>query len=144
MPTNFPAITLCNQNAYDLTNLSNLVRFFKKLDDLGMATLKENMLGLSFKEKNDRLELIKSMVYTTKKMNLTDKISLGFSLKRMLLSCWFDDKLCSEDDFTQFQSVEYGNCFTFNGFKSNQTLKSTITSGINTGLNIELFVGFNS
>ena len=64
--------------------------------------------------------------------------NLGFRIKNILIDCKFNGEDCSSDDFIEFYSFEYGNCYTFNG---NGTGTTRTVSRTKTGLQMELFTG---
>lgn len=78
------------------------------------------------------------------KLNLSE---IGFHMKDMLLSCKFQGRYCSVNDFTMYHNYYYGNCFRFNGgrnaFNHRQPFKKTIKPGWRYGFQLELFTGRN-
>jgi hypothetical protein len=63
--------------------------------------------------------------------------NLGFEIKNILIDCKFNGEDCTSEDFVEFYSYEYGNCFTFN---LNKTSTKSV-SRTKTGLQMELFTG---
>lgn len=47
-----------------------------------------------------------------------------FSLSSMLVSCYFNEKICKADDFIPFLSESHGLCYTFNAKMKNSTSAS--------------------
>lgn len=78
-------------------------------------------------------------------MTQSEKEELGLTLKDMLISCIFETKPCSSDDFSWSWNVLYGNCYSFNsGYLANGTSvadKTMSRSGWYDGLGLELYVG---
>ncbi len=70
--------------------------------------------------------------------NKLDIRSIGFNLSNMMISCKFQEQLCTEDDFTQYHNYYYGNCYRFNSGK-NAPIKKSTTPGWRYGLQIELY-----
>lgn len=70
---------------------------------------------------------------------------LGFSIEKMLISCFYNGQNCSAENFTWFKSFEYGNCYTFNFHVDNENNPTkplkTSQAGFGSGLNLELYVG---
>ncbi|KAL5017298.1 hypothetical protein ScPMuIL_006887 [Solemya velum] len=46
-----------------------------------------------------------------------NRFQMGHQIDDMLVSCSFDGKLCYADNFTAFETPEYGNCFTLDSEK---------------------------
>lgn len=55
-------------------------------------------------------------------LNYEDRKFTGDPLDQLITYCFFDNIPCEEEDFTYFQSLQYGNCFTFNKIKNNSTI----------------------
>jgi hypothetical protein len=96
-----------------------------------------------FVSNNSKSVLIDKLKRSLANANLTasDRFYNGFNLKKdMLISCEYNKKQCSADDFTKYWDNQYGICYTFN--KGNDTtppLKSSLT-GENHGLVMQLVV----
>ena len=47
--------------------------------------------------------------------NLTEAIrkSYGYKIEDMLISCYFNNEVCSKEDFKYFYHALYGNCYSF-------------------------------
>jgi len=105
----FPAVSFCNYGSsrYDLmmgsflnaTNLFNMTNINNK----HVFTFEETLALYQFME---------------------DKVNAGesideylFTLDTMLISCSYNDQLCTADDFISFVSSTYGRCYTFNAKK---------------------------
>ncbi|GFS43689.1 acid-sensing ion channel 5 [Nephila pilipes] len=65
---------------------------------------------------------------------------IGHTADQLITKCSFNGRRCSSRDFEEFQSLRYGNCFTFNG-KSNFKAVSN-TAGPLGGLELEFNVEF--
>ena len=69
----------------------------------------------------------------------------GFDLRNMLISCAFVNSECNSVNFTWIYSHNYGNCYTFNSGFDNESrainVQEVRDSGMNNGLNLELFIG---
>ena len=89
--------------------------------------------------------VLKSTIAADTNLTIDNLKSIGFTLETMLISCYFDGVRCYASDFTWFHSYQYGNCFTFNSQKDDygnlKTAITTMKSGPNTGLTLELFTG---
>lgn len=58
-----------------------------------------------------------------KKFNVYDN---GFFLNQMLISCSYDSKPCSYNDFDYYHDYFYGSCFSFNNGRTNNASDSEI------------------
>ena len=134
IPTNFPAVSFCNLKAFN--KLSSKKYLNKTNNDL---IQNENIYGDDiFEYFNDESEIIES-----KLSNLNESVnfrrSLGFELKDMLVTCYFNWKKCDLNDFKYFYHPLYGNCFTFNS--GDDRIKKVNLQGAYHGLSLELFMG---
>ncbi|XP_021343720.1 uncharacterized protein LOC110443677 [Mizuhopecten yessoensis] len=77
-------------------------------------------------------DTFRSLYSNEKRMN---RVDMGHQIKDMLISCSFDGYECFPDNFTRYQTMEYGNCYTIQS--SAFTSKS---SGPKHGLSIILFM----
>nr|XP_022345432.1 degenerin mec-10-like [Crassostrea virginica] len=63
--------------------------------------------------KNDpRSEDIKQFMILFHNVSRDTRVKMGHSIKDLLINCSFNGKLCSAQDFTLFQTLEFGNCYT--------------------------------
>lgn len=87
----------------------------------------------------------RSIINNDKTLTATTRKELGFELKDMLASCFFNYKICSVSDFTYFYDESNGNCYTFNkGVYDNGTTydkKSVSIARPLYGLILELYLG---
>ena len=91
--------------------------------------------------------VIKAYITADKTLSDYQRKQKGFPISSLLVSCYYNQIKCSEDDFYYRYVNDYGNCYTFNELYSNGTQvdsKTTSKSGPLYGLNLELFVGLNS
>ncbi|XP_030835718.1 uncharacterized protein LOC100891818 isoform X2 [Strongylocentrotus purpuratus] len=65
---------------------------------------------------------------------------LGHQPEDFILQCTFDKRNCNYTDFKMFQNKVYGNCFTFNHGRDNQSIIETSKSGSTYGLHLTLFI----
>lgn len=142
MPSIFPAVSICSLNSFDS----------KKAADLIKTTL-NNLNGSTFSKVNPNRPIdfvlankIFSQASLTNNMNLTSqRRQFGYELHESILGCWFGYEMCSKNDFAWFYDNVYGNCYTFNkGILDNHSttdLLKVSTSGVDFGLQLELFMG---
>jgi hypothetical protein len=140
-PTEFPAITICNINPFNTANQNTSEYMRNVLDrhNFSKHDIRKTNID-SFFFVNRASNVIKATILNDKNLSKADLMNLGFSLRVMLISCYFNGIKCNESDFSWFWSFEYGNCYTFNGMNS-LTPKYTSKSGFQNGLLIELYVG---
>jgi hypothetical protein len=144
-PTDFPAITVCNLNPIDgyTDETMNYVAMMEQKYNVSRNVELTDNETLAIVEVLDVKAKFRS--YVTFDQNLTDsqRESLGFTLEKMLISCFYNGIECSTKDFVWFYTHEYGNCYMFNSNinSTNSTIKKTSKTGISNGLRMELFVG---
>ncbi|KFM78078.1 Amiloride-sensitive sodium channel subunit alpha, partial [Stegodyphus mimosarum] len=69
----------------------------------------------------------------------------GYMLDELIQKCSFNSLKCNESDFMFFQSMQYGNCYTFNKDSgSNTALRNVSKVGSDNGLELELDLNLNS
>jgi hypothetical protein len=143
LPATFPAITICNINAFNeayvteyIFNKTELAKCFYTTNgtvfEKCMNTLYPNKAFYTF---NDN---IKRIVANDKELTETDHYWYGYDLHTdMLISCNYNGVSCNSSDFVQYWDNVYGNCYTFN--KGDKPLV-TSSPGDNYGLQLELIV----
>jgi hypothetical protein len=135
IPSEFPRITICNQNplisayGYQLTADIYQRLYGSNLDD------KQDSTNL-----DDLLEKVKLAV-NNKKYSKSEKQQWGNTFDQMFLKCTFSQESCNESDFEWMYSSEYGNCYVFNSGK--KLLKKVYNTGSKYGLNLDIFVGMH-
>jgi hypothetical protein len=145
LPTDFPAISICNLNPYyknrSISFINKVLQKRKVTVLLTLNTLSSN--DTPNKLSNLALNIIKGEA--TVQLTAAERASLGFYLDNMLITCSFAGVNCDTTDFFFFQTFDYGNCYTFNSGKfangSSAPIKSISNAGPSTGLQLELFSG---
>lgn len=142
-PIDFPAVTVCNLNPFDRRTSQNYI---------DQVLAKNNLTYVNDTTKidiNPKLinTLIKSSIIGDKKLNLTQVENLGFQLGYMLLTCYFNDVPCNENDFIWRFDFDYVNCYTFNsGYDKHGNkipIKQINEAGSDQSLKLELFLGYD-
>lgn len=146
--TPFPAVTICNLNPFDLTSNPKVGQCIKSIliDHLINPSICPGENKTAIESIQEALDVLKASVLSNQYWPVDDVASLGFSIETMLISCFFNGIKCSVNDFTQIYTHDYGNCYTFNGIyeaeNNDKLLKTTNRIGPDSGLELELFMGF--
>ena len=94
----------------------------------------------------DASSVIKSALTADKSLNETQLKIKGFSIDKMIVSCYFNKVKCTQYDFNWRHTNQFGNCYTFNDLilnGKNVDAKSTSKAGTEYALNLELFIGIS-
>nr|XP_055047965.1 acid-sensing ion channel 2 isoform X3 [Misgurnus anguillicaudatus] len=136
----FPAVTVCNLNAYRFTRLTQ--------NDLYHAGELLALLDVHLQIPDPHLAEPHVLAFLTEKSNFSNyrpkpfsmrefTERVGHDLKEMMLYCRFQGQECSHQDFkTVF--TRYGKCYTFNAAEEGKTLRTTMKGGTGNGLEIML------
>ena len=145
--TTLPAITICNMNPFKIDQVGE---YFKEnplgneLYDGCIKNITNNWHNRCFKKNethilNYYIRSFRGLLANNKSLAV-NRSKYSFNLKEdMLLSCLYNLQPCSADNFTEFWSNVYGNCYTFGDGKNNPVLKSSGTGSF-LGLILEMFV----
>ncbi|GIY18266.1 amiloride-sensitive sodium channel subunit alpha [Caerostris darwini] len=74
-------------------------------------------------------------------LDYADRKCYGYRLHQLVTNCNFNSMSCQADNFSYFQSIQYGNCYTFNKASSNHMESSRLAVrkvGQDSGLDLEL------
>jgi hypothetical protein len=146
-PTQFPALVICNLNAYD----DNTAK--KDIENiLTMNNISSNKYNKSIDYVENALLLFKANLDQKAINGFFDQWYNGFLLEQMLISCKFYGEDCDINDSYYYHDFDYGNCFRFNGGLVNkaghqinnpikQNIKMVSKIGSDNGLRLELFTG---
>jgi hypothetical protein len=143
-PIDFP--TLCNLNYFQTSYAKSFLQNISQIYNLPNVFDPQLIYNGSY---NSLFELYTNLGKAgVIQFNLTDDQikNLSFSTKATILdTCRFAGKPCSKNEFNWIFLPKYGNCFRFNAgydFYGNRTEpKTVITTGVEGGLELELFVG---
>ena len=151
----FPAVTLCNLNAFNtrryrklLSGPSNKETIERQLKDISLLITKsEEILDEDFKTRNPGLFLRQ----TTAQVTHRHQGMFGHQIEEMLMpssslfeSCSINGKHCDANNFTSYLSFMFGNCYTFNSAEDrNSPLQATL-AGQNSGLKLRINIERNS
>lgn len=128
IPTKFPAITVCNMKVINKTKYCT-------------NNLECILLNPSHNEAR-MSQYCPSSIHT---WNESIRREFGYRIENMLVSCSFNFKNCTVEDFTHHYDPLRGMCYTFNkGIYNNGSsyiLKTVNANGANTGLSLEFYIG---
>ena len=146
----FPAVSLCNLNAFNTRRYRNALKS-RKFSEHSIEKKIQDMLVIVNKDKkafND--EFVKRnpeffLRQKTANSRIVARSNLSHQIEEMLLpvspqfhSCSVNGKKCTANNFTSHMSSEYGFCYTFNSLKSGRPLLYATLSGKNSGLRLLL------
>ncbi len=149
IPTKFPSVTICNQNAFDEKYAFNYLndKYNFKYDYGYYNPDPTNDHAIEYSEDaiyyfgtfvsiaNPSINQLKITLIND--LNQTELSSIGYDLDSdMLISCQYNRHSCSETngDFKRFWNNIYGNCYTFNGGNN------SYLTGDQNGLHFEMIV----
>jgi hypothetical protein len=138
IPTQFPAITICNLKSVNQTRSPTyLAKNIPKYSLINYISPFYYIISQQY--------LSRTFINNDPNLTNTTRKELGFELKDMLLSCSFNYLPCFVSDFTYYYDSTYGNCYTFNkGVDDNgnkNEIKKVSSAGLLYGLVLEIFVG---
>ncbi|CAF0735692.1 unnamed protein product [Brachionus calyciflorus] len=143
----FPAVTFCNLNPFDSSSVSVKKYLEQSLEKNGLSSvIKGDESKSAIYQVNTAMKVLRANSMFDSKFNksLIPK-ELNFNLESMMISCSFNGQTCTKDDFDNYRTFEYGNCFTFNvknQKNGNSTVRQTSQTGAGSGLTLELFTGY--
>ena len=105
MSSVFPAVTICNLNPY---NENRSYEFFADLIE------KEREMDVNLRKTNNDFDALMDHVkrVVANHNGINDNYMLGYHLENeMLLSCEYNSKKCTHQNFSSFWSNEFGTCY---------------------------------
>ena len=140
-PIPFPAVTICQTYPYDLAKKNTQDYFSEK--NL-MRNISANSSNLALEQVISLQTLMKATIFADKQLNESQKMSLGYDIDSLIISCYFNNVQCNMSDFTLYYTFEFGNCYTFNKKTGpEKNLKKSSKPGRLGGLTLELFTGLS-
>ncbi len=129
MQSEFPSITLCNINSLDISERQSTGEYLMQILTTNslQSFLTVNDTEDAINKVEDYANVIKaSLIYALKKRGFDDIFRLGFTLNKLVISCYYNEVKCDLQEFFQFFDFQYGNCYTFNPFvNSNGTVNKS-------------------
>ena len=104
----FPAVTICNLNAYDVASDELSGTYINKvLKEMGLRghlvpTDDEDAISLI----EDANEVLKATIVSDKNLTTENLQDIGFKIETMLVSCYFNGEKCNASNFTWFYSYQ--------------------------------------
>ena len=104
----FPAVTFCNLNAYDVASDEFSGTYINKvLKETGLRghlvpTDDEDAISLI----EDANEVLKATIVSDKNLTTENLQDIGFKIETMLVSCYFNGEKCNASNFTWFYSYQ--------------------------------------
>ena len=131
----FPAVTVCNLNRmkndfvtcmqhnlpFNVCSSSESDSPQPPTSSVGMSERQSSAsCSKQFSGKRDK-NIEEMTIFLTKYMALSyeDRNISGYDKQELIPYCFFNGMACKEEDFSYFQNLHYGNCFTFNKKKNN-------------------------
>ena len=163
IPTQFPAVTICNLNFlatdYAKENFKTFLKSFP--DEDSFSSIFEAYEEVIFEEENGNYTIsshltssynynlyyqdsfIRKTMFQFNSMgkNITDdnRKNYSFPLEEFLISCTFQALNCLPFKFDWYYDSSFGNCFTFNS--GSEEIKTSKIAGFAYGLKLELYLG---
>lgn len=109
-PVDFPAVTVCNLNAFDKRNAQTYINQVLAKNNISYVS-DINRIDIPPTKVNN---LIKASIIGNKSFTDDDIKSMGFSIDYMLLTCYFNNVPCNQSDFRWVYDFDYTNCWQFN------------------------------
>ncbi|XP_033116858.1 acid-sensing ion channel 2-like [Anneissia japonica] len=141
----FPAVTICNLNMYKLSAITEEDIYFIG-EPLGIIDANRNLLKSEvyperFRELVNKTDWEKFEKEEKKEdFNMTEFVRrTSFQLSEILLYCNFHGEECGEQDFDHV-FTHLGNCYTFNKYRNDSSLKYSKRAGAADGLTVTLDV----
>jgi hypothetical protein len=141
-PTQFPKVTLCNQNMFQtehawdfVANIESSLNFFKYPYTLKNLSYTEKYTAKTKFYAIAQNTLLEDPYFT----NASNLQRFAHKFEDLLINCYFKNTPCSYKDFTWHFDPFYGNCFVFNS----DGIQKTSLPGWDNGLKLEFYVYFN-
>ncbi|KAF8790660.1 FMRFamide-activated amiloride-sensitive sodium like protein [Argiope bruennichi] len=157
---NFPAVTVCNLNRIPVFYYDCLLNQNKSVEECmdyctsrggyrseetfrpvlpsaikRYASCSSNFDGVFSKERSQSLQFLNRYLSLSKEQ----RSKLGHQSENFIKTCTFNGESCSISNFSNFLSIEFGNCFTFNGnYETKGKTLQTPYIGPNSGLELTL------
>ncbi|XP_015925967.2 degenerin deg-1-like [Parasteatoda tepidariorum] len=162
LESGFPAVTICNLNRMkafyercindDIMEKGCRVLINQQVggQKLGIDSLvkqdiseRRSLLSCNGTFNNESLPKL-HLIFNYLRMSNKNRRFVGYNASELVKFCSFNMQLCSLKDFKYFQSLRYGNCYTFNSSSKygNKYIKFSET-GYKSGLELLLNLGLN-
>ena len=112
-PVDFPAVTVCNLNAFDKRHAQNYINQVLAANNISYVS-NINLIDIPPTQVNN---LIKASIIGNTSFSKADIQYMGFSIDYMLLTCYFNNVPCNQSDFRWIYDFDYTNCWQFNRYE---------------------------
>ena len=124
-PTLFPAVTVCDNDAFTSVNAQTLIQ---NITLLNYGVDLDNMTFSTAYVNSKTINKLAKMYVNSNEYTDDERLSLMFAF--FINECYYAGEDCL-GDFTWYFSYEYGNCYQFN---TGRTVKKSTTEGVDYGL----------
>ena len=107
---NMPAVSICSLNPFDISANWNNSYYIRNI-------LKTNNIYIAIKSDEYAEEavcraasILRASVTADTCLSQEQLVDLGFTIDKMLISCYFNAQPCHPSNFKWFRDNEYGNC----------------------------------
>jgi hypothetical protein len=149
IPTQFPQITICNSQFATSQYSTMLIKQLNQKYLPSVNVFDQNLQKfLTFSQKQELVKLYRifNILISLNTFSDASRKMLVHPFEDILLSCKFNDKPCSANDFAWRWNPMYGNCYTFNsGYNSSggkMSYYESVLPGTVFGLKLNLYVGY--
>lgn len=150
----FPAVTVCNQNRvvekfrdclYDIQSFEDCVEKIILEESRNETSVPEPYVGrpitffvmserrmisscgnnkYEYEENNKKTYHKFQFLSSFMQLSEQQRDMIGHQSKQFIQYCSFNGEVCSSQDFKTFQSIRYGNCFTFRSKNDNSSINT--------------------
>ena len=151
MPTTFPKITFCNVNQFTTEFALEFLKEIAINSSFPISPFNRDQFKNLNQSEKMRIYTILNTIASAKMLEnkaLKDfQKDFTHSLEDILLTCTFNNEICTAKDFVSYIDLTYGVCFSFNtGFNATDhlvELKKSLIAGPSIGLVMDLYLNFH-
>lgn len=124
----FPAVTVCNLNKAKTKDIHDKQEVAQGGGGTLVLTLRKIFITLEGEESPSLQKLHRELTSFNNqyvRLSAAERKNFGHQLDEMVEECYFDTIRCHPANFTLFQNLEYGNCYTFSSGRNNNGSKLT-------------------
>ncbi|XP_013398048.1 degenerin-like protein unc-105 [Lingula anatina] len=138
----FPAVTVCNENAFRKSALLSSPSKLPTLDafvtngTVPTTGFNSSLIDSELGGRSNRATLIDKTLEDISELTTGEKQALGHQRSDFILDCEYGGYSCNGKTFESFYSTYNGNCFIFNSGWNNSSILRATESGPNFGLSL--------